>query len=62
MKKKCQDNVIFTGFVPNIAEAYSGADVFLMPSYSEMFVLVILEAFSCGLPVVARGIPEFKEI
>lgn len=62
MKKKCQDNVIFTGFVPDIAEAYSGADVFLMPSYSEMFVLVILEALSCGLPVVARGIPEFKEI
>jgi glycosyltransferase involved in cell wall biosynthesis len=62
MKKKCANNVIFTGFVPDIAEAYSGADVFLMPSYSEMFVLVILEALSCGLPVVARGIPEFKEI
>ena len=62
MKKKSQDNVIFTGFVPDIAEAYSGADVFLMPSYSEMFVLVILEALSCGLPVVARGIPEFKGI
>lgn len=62
MKKKCGENVTFTGFVPDIAEAYSGADVFLMPSYSEMFVLVILEALSCGLPVVARGIPEFKEI
>lgn len=62
MKKKCKDNVIFTGFVPDIAEAYSGADVFLMPSYSEMFVLVILEALSCGLPVVARGIPEFEDI
>src|SRR5450759_2536714 len=62
MKKKCANNVIFTGFVPDIAEAYSGADVFFMPSYSEMFVLVILEALSCGLPVVARGIPEFKEI
>jgi glycosyltransferase involved in cell wall biosynthesis len=62
MKKKCANNVIFTGFVPDIAEAYSGADVFIMPSYSEMFVLVILEALSCGLSVVARGIPEFKEI
>jgi len=62
MKKNCKDNVIFTGFVPDIAEAYSGADIFFMPSYSEMFVLVILEALSCGLPVVARRIPEFKEI
>ena len=62
MKKKCANNVIFTGFVPDIAQAYSGSDVFFMPSYSEMFVLVILEALSCGLPVVARGIPEFKEI
>lgn len=62
MKKKCRDNVIFTGFVPDIAEAYSGADVFFNPSYSEILVLVILEALSCGLPVVARGIPEFKEI
>jgi len=62
MKTNCGNNVIFTGFVPDIAQAYSGADVFLMPSYSEMFVLVILEALSSGLPVVARDIPEFKEI
>jgi glycosyltransferase involved in cell wall biosynthesis len=62
MKKNCQNNVIFTGFIPDIAEAYNGADVFLMPSYSEILVLVILEALSCGLPVVARGIPEFTGI
>ena len=62
MKKNCANNVIFTGFIPDIAEAYNGADVFLMPSYSEILVLVILEALSCGLPVVARGIPEFTGI
>lgn len=33
-----------------------------MPSYSEIFVLVVLEALSCGLPVVARKIPDFTEI
>ncbi len=38
------------------------ADVFFMPSYAETFGLVILEALSCGLPVIARDIPEFKEI
>lgn len=62
MKKKCGNNVIFTGFIPDIIEAYSGADLFLMPSYAETFGLVILEALSCGLPVVARDIPEFREI
>ncbi len=62
MKKKCNNNVIFTGFVPDITEAYSGADVFFMPSYAETFGLVVLEALACGLPVVARDIPEFREI
>ena len=62
MKKNCTDNVIFTGFVPDITEAYSGADVFFMPSHAETFGLVVLEALACGLPVVARNIPEFREI
>ncbi len=62
IKRNCGENVTFTGFIPDIIEAYSGADVFFMPSYAENFILVILEALSCGLPVVARGIPEFREI
>ena len=62
MKKNCENNVIFTGFVPDITEAYSGADVFFMPSHAETFGLVVLEALACGLPVVARNIPEFREI
>jgi glycosyltransferase involved in cell wall biosynthesis len=62
MKKKCGENMIFTGFVPDIVSAYSAADIFFMPSYAETFGLVNLEALSCGLPVVARDIPEFREI
>lgn len=62
MKKKCKNNVIFTGFVPDITEAYSGADVFFMPSYAETFGLVVLEALACSLPVITRNIPEFREI
>jgi 1,2-diacylglycerol-3-alpha-glucose alpha-1,2-galactosyltransferase len=61
-KKNCDGNIIFTGFVPDIVEIYSTADVFLMPSYAETFGLVILEALSSGLPVVARDITEFREI
>lgn len=55
-------NVLFTGFVEDIAEAYCAADVFLMPTYAETFGLAVLEAQSCGLPVIARDIPEFREI
>ena len=62
MKKNCNGNVIFTGFIPDITEAYSGADIFFMPSHAETFGLVVLEALACGLPVVARNIPEFREI
>ncbi|VVB89222.1 D-inositol-3-phosphate glycosyltransferase [uncultured archaeon] len=62
MKSLCGDNTIFTGFIPDIIEAYSGSDVFFMPSYAETFGLVILEALACDLPVVARGIPEFRNI
>ena len=45
-----------------IVKAYSAADIFIMPSYAETFGLVILEALSCGLPVIARDIPEFHDI
>ncbi len=62
LKRKCGNNVIFTGYVDEIIKPYSAADVFLMPSYAETFGLVILEALSCGLPVLARDIPEFREI
>lgn len=55
-------NVLFTGFVRDIAEAYCAADVFFMPTFAETFGLAVLEAQSCGLPVIARNIPEFQEV
>jgi len=62
LKRRCGSNLIFPGYVEDIVSAYSAADIFLMPSYAETFGLVILEALSCGLPVIARDIPEFREI
>jgi 1,2-diacylglycerol-3-alpha-glucose alpha-1,2-galactosyltransferase len=61
-KRKASENVVFTGFVPDVTEAYSGADLFFFPSKAETFGLVILEALASGLPVAARGIPELREI
>ena len=39
-----------------LAEWYRAADVVAVPSYSESFGLVALEAQACGTPVVAAGV------
>jgi glycosyltransferase involved in cell wall biosynthesis len=58
--------VEFLGFLhgEELATAYASSDVFVMPSRSETLGLVVLEAMSAGLPVVAAragGIPELVE-
>ncbi|HET9440656.1 MAG TPA: glycosyltransferase, partial [Longimicrobiales bacterium] len=55
------DRVMFLGKQESVAEILSCADLFLLPSASESFGLVALEAMSCGVPVVATrvgGVPE----
>lgn len=54
-------NALFPGFVEDIFEVYSGADVFLMPSYAEGHSIVMLEALSMKLPMIARRTDEFTE-
>ena len=58
--------VFMAGFLhgDELAAAYASSDVFVMPSRTETLGLVILEAMSSGLPVVAAragGIPEMIE-
>jgi glycosyltransferase involved in cell wall biosynthesis len=40
-----------------LAEAYTGADVFVFPSKTDTFGLVILEALASGVPVAAYPVP-----
>jgi glycosyltransferase involved in cell wall biosynthesis len=48
-------NVHFAGalFGPELASAYAGGDVFVFPSRTDTFGLVLLEALACGTPVAA---------
>lgn len=48
-------NVNFMGVLTqdDLAEVYSSADVFVFPSKTDTFGLVLLEAMACGLPVAA---------
>jgi D-inositol-3-phosphate glycosyltransferase len=52
------DRVEFLGSVPQreVATYYAAADALLMPSYSESFGLVGLEAQACGTAVIASNV------
>lgn len=59
-----EKNVVFTGkmSVENLPKAYASSDVFCFPTLRESFGIVIVEAMSCGLPVVSTDIPVVREI
>jgi glycosyltransferase involved in cell wall biosynthesis len=46
-----RDWISFTGMVPDVEKYFAAADGFLLPSYSEAFALVEVEAAACGLPL-----------
>ena len=49
-------------FGAELAAAYAGADVFVFPSRTDTFGLVVLEALACGLPVAAYPVTGPKDI
>jgi D-inositol-3-phosphate glycosyltransferase len=59
-----QDCVRFLPFTENVPEFLAAIDVFVLPSYSETFGLVLIEAMSMQKPIVATGdggVPEIVE-
>ncbi len=59
-----KDGVFFPGFIPDreLPSLYNLADVFVYPSLYEGFGLPVLEAMSCGTPVVTSSVSSMPEI
>jgi glycosyltransferase involved in cell wall biosynthesis len=56
--------VLFTGplYGEALARAYAGSDVFVFPSLTDTFGLVILESLACGTPVAAFPVTGPKDV
>ena len=57
--RHCYPHVFFAGRQDGeaLVRHYVSADVFVLPSRTETFGLVLLEALACGLPVAALPVP-----
>jgi glycosyltransferase involved in cell wall biosynthesis len=56
-KKYPEAQFVGAKFGDELARCFSGADVFVFPSLTDTFGLVILEAMACGTPVAAYPAP-----
>ncbi|HET7302157.1 MAG TPA: glycosyltransferase family 1 protein [Candidatus Saccharimonadales bacterium] len=61
--RKAGEKVVLPGYVDteDMAAMYSGAKAFLFPSHYEGFGLPILEAMSCGVPVITANNSSLPE-
>jgi N-acetyl-alpha-D-glucosaminyl L-malate synthase BshA len=60
-EREASCDVLFLGKQANVTEILNNAHLLLLPSASESFGLVALEALGCGVPVIgtsAGGLPE----
>jgi len=59
-----ENSVIFPGYVPrtDLAPLLSGAAAFILPSLYEGFGFPVLEAMSCGTPVICSNLSSLLEV
>jgi glycosyltransferase involved in cell wall biosynthesis len=55
-------NVWFLGSVQNIPEYLQAADLFVFPTENDAFPSSLIEAMSCGLPIVTTPVGAIKTI
>ncbi len=62
--RRAYAGVRFTGprYGEALARAYAGSDVFVFPSLTDTFGLVLLEALACGTPVAAFPVTGPKDV
>ena len=59
-----EDSVSFPGYIPHqeLPKYYNEADLFVLSSKHESFGMTLLEAMSCGIPVVAPHVGVIPDI
>ena len=66
LRKKVEEenirDVIFTGSRNDVEDIIPSCDVLVLPSFSESFGLVLIEALACGKPVIGSNVGGITEI
>lgn len=64
LEEKYTDRVMFVGYKSGqeLVDLLSASDVFVFPSMTDTFGLVILEGMACGLPVAAYDAPGSRDL
>jgi glycosyltransferase involved in cell wall biosynthesis len=66
LTKKVEDenirDVIFTGSRDDVEDIIPSCDLLILPSFSESFGLVLIEALACGKPVIGSDVGGISEI